>query len=113
MENQKIEMKTSDHLNEDGEIVLKAKQIGIASRSALSFSVTSLIITDLGILKYPILQKLEIKNIKAHFIHTDYETASRFVSSDEDLNGIRRYDCIYFEMLAWVVGLSIASHTSD
>lgn len=90
MENQKIEMEYSDHLNEDGEIVPQGQTDRyIASGSGTEFFCNKFNYHGFRYIKISNLEKKpEIKNIKAHFIHTDYETASTFVSSDEDLNGI-------------------------
>ena len=87
---QEIVMEYSDHLTDNGEIYDQ----GQADRYIASGEGTEQFINKFNYhgFRYVKISNLEqepqLNDIKAHFIHTDFEEASTFVSSDDDLNSI-------------------------
>src|SRR5690554_3143148 len=87
---QEIVMEYSDHLTADGDIYGQG-QIDryIASGEGTEHFINKFNYHGFRYVKISnLIQEPEINNIKAHFIHTDFEEASSFVSSDDDLNNI-------------------------
>src|SRR5690554_1973476 len=87
---QEIVMEYSDHLTADGDIYGQG-QIDryIASGEGTEHFINKFNYHGFRYVKISnLIQEPEINNIKAHFIHTDFEEASSFVSSDHDLNNI-------------------------
>lgn len=87
---QEIVMEFSDHLNENGEITDQG-QIDryIASGSGTEHFKNKFNYHGFRYVRISNLGKApEIRDIKAHLIHTDFELTSTFVSSDDDLNRI-------------------------
>lgn len=88
--NQEIIMEFSDHLTNDGEIYWQG-QIDkyIASGSGTEHFINKFNYHGFRYVKITNLnQEPKLSDIKAHFIHTDFESTSSFISSDEDLNQI-------------------------
>ena len=87
---QEIVMEYSDHLKDDGEIA-NQRQIDryVASGNGTEQFCNKFNYHGFQYIKISNLDKSpEINKIKAHFIHTDFDSASTFVSSDKDLNDI-------------------------
>ena len=95
---QEIVMEYSDHLTDKGDIFPQ----GQIDRYFASGEGTEHFINKFNYhgFRYVKIKNLEkepqIENINAHFIHTDFEEASSFVSSDEDLNKI--HDMIFYTL---------------
>jgi alpha-L-rhamnosidase len=89
-ENQEITIEYSDHLNEKGELYNQGQvDKYIASGRGTEHFINKFNYHGFRYVKISNLQQEPIlENIKAHFIHTDFETTSTFVSSDEELNSI-------------------------
>jgi len=87
---QEIVMEYADHLKENGELATqRQKDKYIASGSGTEFFINRFNYRSFRYVKISNLkQPLQLTDIKAHLIHTDFEIASSFECSDEDLNRI-------------------------
>ena len=87
---QEIVMEYSDHLNDNGEIYGQGQvDKYIASGNGTEHFINKFNYHGFRYVKISnLIQEPRLSDIKAHFIHTDFETISSFSSSDEDLNRI-------------------------
>ncbi|SFS76489.1 alpha-L-rhamnosidase [Porphyromonadaceae bacterium NLAE-zl-C104] len=87
---QEVVMEYADHLNKNGELS-KQGQIDkyIASGSGVEYFINKFNYHGFRYVKISNLKQVpQLTDIKAHLIHTDFEMASTFECSDDDLNRI-------------------------
>lgn len=88
--NQEIVMEYSDHFNDEGELYGQGQvDKYIASGNGTEHFMNKFNYHGFRYVKISNLnQEPRLSDIKAHFIHTDFETISTFESSDDELNSI-------------------------
>ncbi|HTN68432.1 MAG TPA: family 78 glycoside hydrolase catalytic domain [Dysgonamonadaceae bacterium] len=103
-ESQEVVMEYSDHLDDEGQIVNQGqKDYYIASGSGQEVFNNKFNYHGFRYVKISNLDKSpELSSMKAHLIHTDFESTSHFECSDPELNRI--HDMIFYTMRCLSLG---------